>query len=263
MSSGKSASPVVITRHGAVAVVRLNDPASMNALSLPMRDGLVAGLPALLDDPDVRAIVLTGTGDAFCAGGDIRSMATHTAPSVRKRMQNHYKWVGPLLKAEKPVITAVNGAAAGAGVSIALMGDIVLASTSAYFVTAFARLGACPDLGLLATLPRAIGMARAKDLLLTSRKVAAEEALAMGLVARLAPPDKLMDMAMETAESLAAAPTATIGLIKKLLLRAYDPSIDEFLEAEGFAQSIAQTTEDFQAGVVAFREKKKPIFKGR
>lgn len=232
---------VVITRKGQVVLVRLNEPKSMNALSAGIRDGLHGNLPAMIDDPEVRCIVITGTGDAFCAGGDIRNMGVKSAPSIRTRMQNsHGRFVSRLLKAEKPVITAVNGAAAGAGFSLALLGDIVLASKSAYFLTAFSRLGACPDLGLLATLPRAIGMARAKDILLTSRKVSAEEAWQMGLVSRVVEPEALLETAMETAEILAQAPTVTIGLIKRLLLRAYDTSIDEFLDQEAFAQAIAQ-----------------------
>jgi 2-(1,2-epoxy-1,2-dihydrophenyl)acetyl-CoA isomerase len=236
----------------------------MNALSAGIRDGFYGALPGLLDDPEVRCIVITGTGDAFCAGGDIRNMGVKPAPAIRSRMQNsHGRFISRLLKAEKPVITAVNGAAAGAGFSLALLGDIILASKSAYFLTAFSRLGACPDLGLLATLPRAIGMARAKDILLTSRKITADEAWQMGLVSRVVEPAALLDTAMETAEALAAAPTVTIGLIKRMLLRAYDTSIDEFLDQEAFAQAIAQSTEDFVEGVEAFRGKRKPQFKGR
>lgn len=258
-----SEASVIVTRHGGTAVIRLNEPQSMNALSAGIRDGLTGALDQLIPDPETRVLVITGTAAAFCAGGDIRNMGLKRAPQIRSRMQGSYSWVNRLLKAEKPVITAVNGAAAGAGVSVALMGDIIIASRTAYFMTAFARLGACPDLGLLATLPRAIGMARAKDMLLTSRKISAEEAWSMGLVSRVAEPDQLMATALEAAEQLAAAPTATIGLMKRLLLRAYDPSIDEFLEQEGFAQAIAQSTEDFEEGFTAFREKRKPKFKGR
>jgi 2-(1,2-epoxy-1,2-dihydrophenyl)acetyl-CoA isomerase len=255
---------VIVTRKGGTALIQLNEPKSMNALSAGIRDGFYGALPGLLDDPEVRCIVITGTGDAFCAGGDIRNMGVKPAPAIRSRMQNsHGRFISRLLKAEKPVITAVNGAAAGAGFSLALLGDIILASKSAYFLTAFSRLGACPDLGLLATLPRAIGMARAKDILLTSRKITADEAWQMGLVSRVVEPAALLDTAMETAEALAAAPTVTIGLIKKMLLRAYDTSIDEFLDQEAFAQAIAQSTEDFVEGVEAFRGKRKPQFKGR
>jgi len=254
---------VVVTRQGAVAIVRLNEPKSMNALSMPVRDGFKRASDDLLADEEVRAIVLTGTGSAFSAGGDIRMMGQKRAPEIRRRMQAAYTWLGAFLKAEKPVVTAVNGVAAGAGMSLALAGDIIIASRAAYFMTAFAKLGACPDLGLVATLPRAIGTARAKDLLMTSRKVTAEEAWQMGLVSRVVAPEELMATALETAGALAAAPTATLGLIKRLMLRAFDPSIDEFLEVEGFAQAIAQSTEDFEEGVAAFREKRKARFKGR
>ena len=254
---------VVVTRAGAVAIIRFNEPKSMNALSMSIRNGFERAVDQVVPDPEVRAIVLTGTGNAFCAGGDIRMMGQKRAPEIRLRMQGAYKWLGAFLKSEKPVIVAVNGAAAGAGMSIALSGDIIIASREAFFMSAFTKLGACPDLGLLATLPRAIGTARAKDILMTSRKVSAEEAWQMGLVSRLADPDKLMTVAMETAEAVAAAPTVTMGLIKRLMLRSFDPSIDEFLEMEGFAQAVAQSTEDFEEGVAAFRDKRKAKFKGR
>lgn len=259
-----SEASVIVTVEGQVAIVRLNEPKSMNALSADIRESLTREIPRLLDDPAVRCLVITGTGGAFCAGGDIRNMDDRRPTDTRARMHRHYKgWVGRLLKAEKPVVMAVNGAAAGAGVSLALMGDILIASREAYFTTAFARLGVVPDLGLIATLPRAIGMARARDMLLTSRKVPAEEALQMGLVARVVEPDQLMPAVMEAAQALANGPTATLGLIKRLLQRAYEGSFDEYLEAEGFAQAVAMSTSDFAEGVAAFREKRRPKFQGR
>lgn len=255
---------VVVTMEGQVAILRLNDPKSMNALSAGVREGLTREVHRLLDDPKVRCLLFTGTDGAFCAGGDIRSMDDRRPTDTRARMHRHYGgWAARLLKAEKPVVMAVNGAAAGAGVSLALMGDIIIASRTAYFTTAFSRLGVVPDLGLVATLPRAIGMARARDMLLTSRKVPADEALQMGLVARLTEPDELMPAALEAAQALANGPTTSLGLIKRLLQRAYDHSIDEFLEAEGFAQAVAMTTEDFEEGLAAFKAKRKPQFKGK
>ncbi|MGE5510516.1 MAG: enoyl-CoA hydratase/isomerase family protein [Bacteroidota bacterium] len=255
---------VVVTSEGQVAIVRLNEPRTMNAMSAGVREGLTREIPRLLDDPGVRCLVITGTDGAFCAGGDIRNMDDRRPTDTRARMHRHYKgWAGRLLKAEKPVVMAVNGAAAGAGVSLALMGDLIIASRTAYFTTAFARLGVVPDLGLIATLPRAIGMARAKDMLLTSRKVPAEEAWQMGLVARLAEPSELMSNAIEAAQALAAGPTVTLGLIKRLLQRAYEGSFDEYLEVEAFAQAVAMSTQDFEEGVAAFKEKRRPKFQGR
>lgn len=254
---------VVVTREGAVAIVRLNEPKTFNAMSPSLRAALIEKIPHLVDDEAVRAIVITGTGTAFCAGGDIRAMKPRDPHGSLKRLTGHHKWAASLLKSRKPVVTAVNGVAAGAGVSLSLMGDIILASRESYFTTAFTRLGACPDLGLIATLPRAIGMVRARDMLLTSRKVEAEEAWRMGLVSRVVEPATLMATALEVAAELANGPTVTFGLIKQLLLRAYDPSIDNFLEAEAFGQAMAQSSEDFAAGAEAFLAKRKPAFKGR
>lgn len=254
---------VVVAREGAVAVVRLNEPRTFNAMSPTLRTALIRHIPGLVEDAAVRAIVVTGTGAAFCAGGDIRNMTPRDPLGSRKRLADHHKWAAPLLKAGKPVVTAVNGVAAGAGVSLALMGDIILASRESYFTTAFTRLGACPDLGLLATLPRAVGMVRARDMLLTSRKVEAEEAWRIGLVSRVVEPGALMATAMEVATELARGPTVTFGLIKQLLLKAYEPSIDNFLEAEAFGQAMAQSSDDFVAGAEAFLAKRKPTFQGR
>lgn len=251
---------VLFDRHEDVVVVRLNSPATRNALEPRVKQKLESGIPELLDDPTVRCIVVTGTGDAFCAGGDINNMGERDAPSVRKRMQATHSWARRLLTAEKPVVAAVNGAAAGAGFSLALLCDIVLVSDKAYFRAAFPGLGAAPDLGLALTLPRAIGSSRAKDILLTNRRIEAAEAAAIGIARRVVPAADLTEEAMRLARELAAGPATSLGLTKMLLNNAYGP-IEEFFTVEAFAQGVAFGSREFAEGVAAFLQKRKADFR--
>lgn len=260
-TSGEPA--VIVRREGAVAVVVLNEPRSMNALSGAIKDGLAGQIPALVQDDTVRALVITGIGKAFCAGGDIRAMDERGVNQVRARMERSYRWLFPLLSAPKPVVTAINGAAAGAGLSLALAGDIIVAARDARFKAGFPGLGACPDLGVAYTLPRAVGLPRASDILLTNREVSAEEAFAMGLATRLVEPEALMATALEIAQGLAAGPTVSLGFTKRLMRRAYELPLEGFLEQEAMAQAAAFGTEDFAEGVAAFRAKRRPSFSGR
>ena len=175
---------VQVERHDAVAVLRLNDPSALNALSPAVKAGMREKVPVLVGDATVRAIVITGTGKAFCAGGDIRAMKDpegRKAPTVRARMQSVHSWARALLDCDKPVIAAVNGAAVGGGLALALLADIVIASRDAYFMSGYSRLGALPDLGVLQTLPWAIGSLRAKEMIFLNRRYTAEEAVAIGL----------------------------------------------------------------------------------
>ncbi len=260
--SETGAEAVILERHGAVALLRLNEPKAMNALSASIKAALGRLLPDLLEDAAVRAIVLTGSGRAFCAGGDIRGMDERGAMATHRRMQANYRWLLPLLNAQKPVITAVNGAAAGAGFALALSGDFVLVAEDAKFRTGFFGIGAVPDLSLAYTLPRAVGMLRAKDILFSNRDIGAEEALRIGLASRVLAPEALLDAAMAQAASLAAGPTISYGLAKNLLQRAYSLPLEGFLEAEAAAQATAFGSDDFAEGVAAFRAKRKADFTG-
>src|ERR1700730_14573691 len=198
---------VKVERHGAVAVLRLDDPSAMNALSPAVKAGMEANVPKLVGDAAVRAIVLTGTGRAFCAGGDIRAMkdaAARSARAVRTRMREAHPWARALLDCDKPVIAAVNGAAVGGGLALALLADIVIASRDAYFMSGYSKLGALPDLGLLQTLPWAIGSLRAKEMIMLSRRYTAEEAVAIGLANRAVAPETLLSEALAAAEEIAS-----------------------------------------------------------
>jgi 2-(1,2-epoxy-1,2-dihydrophenyl)acetyl-CoA isomerase len=254
---------VRIERHGAVAVLRLDDPAVMNALSPAIKAGMEAAVPKVLADPDVRCIVLTGTGKAFCAGGDIRAMQDadgRKAPAVRRRMQATHTWSRALLDADKPVIAAVNGAAVGGGLALALLADIVIASRNAYFMSGYSKLGALPDLGVLQTLVWAVGSLRAKEMIYLNRRYSAEEAVAIGLANRCVAPEKLMEEALAAAREIASGPAAMLTMSKVMMKRAFEASVEEFFEREAIAQGVAFGSAEFAEGVEAFLAKRKPRF---
>jgi len=254
---------VVIERHKAVAVLRLNRPETMNALQADVKAVLEPTIPALVADDSVRAIVITGSGRAFSAGGDVRSMQDpegRRGPVVRTRMQRNHSWSRLLLDCDKPVIAAVNGAAVGGGLALALLADLVVASSEAYFMSGFTRLGAAPDLGIALTLPHAIGMLRAKEMLLLNKRVAAEEAVAIGLANRVVAPERLMDEALSMAQELAAGPTPSISLTKMLMKRAYEDGVEQFFEREQMAQAVAFSSKEFAEGVEAFVAKRRARF---
>lgn len=250
---------VSVERRGGVALVRLNRPKTRNALGPEVKAGLEAAIPALMSDPGVRCLVLTGTDDAFCSGGDLTNMQDRAAPAVRARLEASHAWARLLLTGEIPVVAAVNGPAAGAGFSLAMLCDIVLVGEGAYFQAGFPAVGAVPDIGLALTLPRAIGMARARELLLTNRRVHAAEAVTLGIAVRACPQADLLSQALETAQAIAAGPRPSLGLTKLLLNQAYGP-IERFLEQEAMAQAVAFGSADFAEGVDAFLTKRKPAF---
>jgi len=254
---------VIAERHGAVTVLRLNDPSAMNALSPSVKAGMEKHVHGAISDRSTRAIVITGTGKAFCAGGDIRAMRdpeARKAPAVRARMRAVHSWGQALLDTDKPVVTAVNGAAVGGGLALALLADIVIASHDAYFMSGYSKLGVLPDVGVLQTLPWAIGSLRAKEMIFLNRRYSAEEAVAIGLCNRAVPPSQLMTEALSVAQELANGPAPMLAMSKVLMKRAYETSVEEFFERESMAQTVAFGSEEFSEGVDAFLGKRKPKF---
>jgi 2-(1,2-epoxy-1,2-dihydrophenyl)acetyl-CoA isomerase len=251
-----------------VAVVRLNNPSRLNAMSPIMTPELVDAFDRLGGDRDVRAVVVTGEGRGFSSGADLTSLGEPYRRGERPRpsafLAEGYNRLIPLLvDAPKPVIAAVNGVAAGAGMTLALACDLRVASEDASFSMAFVRIGLIPDSGATYLLPRAVGMAKALELSLLSERVDAATALDIGLVHRVVPADRLVDEALEMAHRLAALPTAAIALTKRTLKEASRLSIDETLELEARRQDEAAATDDHLEGVLAFLDKRDPTFTGR
>ncbi|CAN5494976.1 2-(1,2-epoxy-1,2-dihydrophenyl)acetyl-CoA isomerase PaaG [soil metagenome] len=246
----------------AVATITLNRPDALNALNAAMRRELGAALKAAARDATVRAVVLTGAGRGFCAGADLRGGSGER--DFRRVITTEYN---PLIEAirtlPKPVIASVNGVAAGAGMSLALAADLVIAAEDARFVPAFNRIGLVPDSGLTRTVVRAVGRHRAFEILMGERQLSAAEAQDAGLVAAVVPADSLADATRELAQRLASGPTRGFALTKRLLNLGEDASLSDSLAAEAGLQEIAGRSEDHAEGVAAFAEKRDPDFRGR
>jgi 2-(1,2-epoxy-1,2-dihydrophenyl)acetyl-CoA isomerase len=246
----------------AVATITLSRPESLNALNAVMRAEVLAAVKAAGRDEAVRAVVITGEGRGFCSGADLRGGGDER--DFRRVLTDEYN---PLITAirelPKPVIAAVNGVAAGAGVSLALACDLVYAADDARFIQAFVRIGLVPDSGSTRTLVRALGRHRAAALIFTGEPLSAVEAHAAGLVCELAPTDQLAATAHRAAAKLAAAPTRAIGLAKRAINHAEDALLPDSLVMEAALQELAGRTEDHAEGVAAFGEKREPRFIGR
>jgi 2-(1,2-epoxy-1,2-dihydrophenyl)acetyl-CoA isomerase len=248
---------------GPIATLTLDRPAALNALTVPVKIALRETLEALAGDRDVRAVVLTGAGRAFCAGQDLAERDEPDAAPLEVEVRERYN---PIIRAIRsmgqPVIAAVNGVAAGAGASLAFACDLRIAAEEARFVLAFGRIGLVPDSGATWFLPRLVGPAKATELALVGDPVDAAEALRLGLVSRVVPGDRLMTEARALADRLADGAPLALALTKEALGRSATIGLDEALEGEAKLQGIAGASSDHAEGLAAFREKRSPRFTG-
>lgn len=250
-------------KNGNVLLVKLNRPDKFNSFNREMALELIAELNKAEEDSSVRCIVLTGEGKAFCAGQDLAEALDPNGPGIKRIVEEHYN---PIIlrvrNIEKPFIAYVNGVAAGAGANIALACDIVLAAKSASFIQAFSKIGLIPDSGGTFTLPRLVGMQLASALMITGDKLTADEGKQFGLVYKVYEAETAMTEVMSFASNIASMPTKAIGFTKRLLNQTYSNTLEQQLKVEGDVQVQSANTYDYNEGVKAFLEKRKPAFKG-
>ena len=256
---------LLLQRTGAVATITLNRPEARNAIDMTLRGELVAALDEVEADEAARVLVLTGAGGHFCSGGDVKTMRArrHSAAEGRGRVQALNRMVLRLADFPRPTIAMVDGFAVGAGTNLALCCDLIVASDRARFGEVFWKIGLVPDGGGTWLLPRAIGMARAKELIFTADVIDAAEAARIGLVNRVVPAADLERVTRALAERIAAAPPAVLRMAKHMLNRSATTDLAAALDLEAFSQGLAIAGEDHQEGLAAFFEKRTPTFTGR
>jgi 2-(1,2-epoxy-1,2-dihydrophenyl)acetyl-CoA isomerase len=266
MTAGRTASKAGLRVEvaGAVATVTLDRPDALNALTVPLKEALRETFERLAADDEVRAIVLTGAGRAFCAGQDLRERLEPNALPLEQEIRVRYN---PLIRSmracPKPIVGAINGVAAGAGASLAFACDIRVAAEDASFLLAFGRVGLIPDSAATWLLPRLIGAAKAAELALTTAPLSAADAERLGLVARIVPAERLAEESRALATRLAALAPVALALTKEALERSWEASLEEQLELEAELQGRAGATADHAEGIAAFLERRSPTFRGR
>ncbi|MGY3795515.1 enoyl-CoA hydratase-related protein [Aquimarina sp. 433] len=258
-------SSIQIKIENGVAWITLNRPETFNSFNREMALSLQSTLDDCESNNEVRAIVLTGNGKAFCAGQDLNEVTSpELNPGFRKILEEHYNpIVQRIRKIEKPIIAGVNGVAAGAGANIALACDIVIASEASSFIQAFSKIGLIPDSAGTFFLPRLIGFQKASALMMLGDKVSANEAESLGMVYKVVPIESFMEEVGKIANKMAMMPTKALGLTKRLLNQSMVNNLDQQLSLESDLQIEAAETEDYSEGVNAFIEKRKPVFKGK
>ncbi|WP_018351544.1 enoyl-CoA hydratase-related protein [Longispora albida] len=262
------ADPLLVEYADGVATLTLNRPEAYNSLDVALKEALRDALAQVSADKDVRAVLLTGSGKAFCAGQDLREHAATLASGSANPLQTVHEHYNPiaqrLASLPKPVIAAVNGSAAGAGASLALLADFRVGGPKTSMLMAFAKVGLAADTGASWILPRMVGHAKATELLLLAEPVGAQELLSLGLLTKLVEDDAdVLPVARELAVRLAQGPTTAYGAIKRQLSIATASGLADSLAVEAEAQAICGRTEDHRASTAAFVAKEKPVFTGR
>jgi 2-(1,2-epoxy-1,2-dihydrophenyl)acetyl-CoA isomerase len=251
------------TRDGAVGLLTLSEPASLNAMTPDLLAGLAAAIGEMTDDPQVRALVLTGEGRGFCSGQNLKASESLGSDIVAGVMRHYWPAFRALRECRVPVVVAVNGVAAGGGFSLAMAGDIIVAARAASFIQVFSRIGLVPDLGSTWLLPRLIGRQRALELMLLNEPLSAERALEWGLVRQVVDDDRLLDEAMKLAQRLAQGPTRALVATRQLLEESEHASYSAQFRREIELQADIRRSEDALEGRNAFVEKRAARFSGR
>jgi 2-(1,2-epoxy-1,2-dihydrophenyl)acetyl-CoA isomerase len=248
-------------RQGPVLIVRLANEKARNSLTREMRFSLREVTRSIQDDHSVRSVYLTGKGKTFCSGGDLGMLTQASAPwAVHRRFRHASTLFPPFLSLDRPVVCGVRGLAIGGGLGLALMSDLIIAGESAKFSAGYFRLGVLPDCLALFTLPRLVGLAKARNFLFTDATWDAQEAAVLGIAAKVVPDDQVDADGIALAHKLANGPAEVMGLSKQILLKSFESSLAEMMDYEGFGQVLAMSSAEFQEGLSALVEKRRPDY---
>ena len=250
-----------LEQDGSVLIVRLANEASRNSLSTEMRRALKSAVHTIQEDRSIRSVYLCGKGESFCAGGDLNMLTQASKPwAVRRRFQHLSTVLLPFMQVDKPVVCGVQGHAVGGGMGLALTADAMIVGESAKFMAGFFRLGAVPDIMVMYSLPRLIGMARTRNFLFGNQTFSAQQAVDLGLALEVVPDDQLQARGLALAHKIADGPAEVMGLSKQILMRSFESSLDDMFLYEGLGQALAMSSAEFQEGLGAMVDKRKADF---